>query len=367
MPDPSRPLIEKGRILAYRLFDVASEITLSKLTTPPSFGRVVERRAGAKFVNRPSVIQMPHFEFDFGRRDLLVNRRSFSCDTLIKVRDFGVISVVFAIEIPPHTPWEELVEIAAGLDKDHELDRLGESLCIEALARIHDALIGPTESKLSEEYVIYCIDEFAGAAHPLELIESVNAPALLWAECDYRLSDQSMRSARENTFQYAENDLAIVEWNAALVIDPSGSRDIPDVLEFALSHLLETRYYDELLTSRLRELYDQINVAKQRMFGGRFDRVYRESSVRFIEFTEFTERVENAFKVVGDFYLAKVYRAATREFRIQDWQTSVTRKIGMLGQVSSLLQGEVSTRKGHLLEIVIILLIFYEVLMAIFR
>ncbi|MGZ3682673.1 MAG: hypothetical protein ACXVCI_02415 [Bdellovibrionota bacterium] len=93
----------------------------------------------------------------------------------------------------------------------------------------------------------------------------------------------------------------------------------------------------------------------------------KTASTRYIEFSEFTERVENSLKVVGDFYLATVYRAATRRFRLNDWQQDITRKMNLLAQVSSLLQGEVNIRRSHWLEITVIVLILFEVVSALLK
>jgi len=46
--------------------------------------------------------------------------------------------------------------------------------------------------------------------------------------------------------------------------------------------------------------------------------VVRRVLRRFMELTEFTERVDNAIKSVGDFYLARVYLSAIRRFRVPD-------------------------------------------------
>ncbi len=174
------------------------------------------------------------------------------------------------------------------------------------------------------------------------------------------------QSSEESIYQYAENDLTIIDWNSAIVIEPSGSRDIPDILEFALTHLMEMRYYDDLLDIKLGSLYDDIQVKRHTIWVSKYDSLYKEASSRYIEFIEFLERVENSLKVVGDFYLAKVYRSATTEFRVKDWQESVTRKMNILAQVSNLLQGEMNVRRSHLLEIIIVLLIAYEIIAAIF-
>ena len=66
-----------------------------------------------------------------------------------------------------------------------------------------------------------------------------------------------------------------------------------------------------------------------------------ELSLTVIELTEFIERVENAIRIVGDVYLAKVYEAAVAQLRIGSWQAQVTRKLRLLSQTYELLKGEV--------------------------
>jgi uncharacterized Rmd1/YagE family protein len=71
--------------------------------------------------------------------------------------------------------------------------------------------------------------------------------------------------------------------------------------------------------------------------------------------------------VVGDFYLAEIFRAAVRRFRLADWQQSVTRKLNLFTRVAELLQSELNVWRGHLLEFVVILLIAFEIVSAILR
>jgi len=59
------------------------------------------------------------------------------------------------------------------------------------------------------------------------------------------------------------------------------------------------------------------------------------------EFSEFTGTSGELPEVVGDFYLAIVTAQPRRRFRLSDWQQDITRKMNLLAQVSSLLQGEV--------------------------
>ena len=86
--------------------------------------------------------------------------------------------------------------------------------------------------------------------------------------------------------------------------------------------------------------------------------------VTLLEMSEFIERVENSLKIIGDFYLARVYEAAVKQLRIPAWQASVTRKQQMLGRRLRLLKGEVDTDRSLTLEAMIVLLIVLELLLA---
>jgi uncharacterized Rmd1/YagE family protein len=79
------------------------------------------------------------------------------------------------------------------------------------------------------------------------------------------------------------------------------------------------------------------------------------------------ERLENAVKIIGDFYLARLYQAAVRRFRLPAWEESVLRKQKLLAEVNALLNDAADTRRGELLELTVILLILWEILYAVLR
>jgi hypothetical protein len=151
------------------------------------------------------------------------------------------------------------------------------------------------------------------------------------------------------------------------VVEPSGRKEVPEVIEFALTHLMEMRYYDHLLDQKLSTIYDAVEETRSKLFSTRFSSLSKEASALYIEFTEFVERVDNSLKVVGDFYLAKLFRTAGEEFRIPEWQGNVTRKMDLLAKVSEMLQGEVNVTRGLILEITIVFLILFEVVAAFFK
>ena len=76
------------------------------------------------------------------------------------------------------------------------------------------------------------------------------------------------------------------------------------------------------------------------------------------------ERLENAVKIVGDFYLARVYQAAVKRFRLASWEETVLRKQKLVAEVNDLTGDAADTNRSELLEMVVILLISYEVVAA---
>lgn len=359
--------IKKGTILIYRLFDIAEEINIPQVEAILQDNRGPDRFKVPKYIDRAIHLKKPPVTFGMGEETLTIQDRSFKVDVVIKVRDFGVISIIYQITIAPGTSWRELIDIAQRLEEGSEIDSLAQQQSREIAKTITSALKKPTDWPGFEDYIIYFIEEFENNLSIEDFKTKVDFAALMLAENQVRLSKEMKESLCETIYQYGENDLAIIEWNSAIVIEPGGSRDIPDILEFAVTHLMEMRYYDDLLDIKLNNLYEDIQRKRPSIWASKYDRLYEEASSRYIEFIEFLERVENSLKVVGDFYLAKIYRGATTQFRVKDWQDSVTRKMNILAQVSNLLQGEMNMRRSHLLEIIVVLLITYEIVSAIFK
>jgi hypothetical protein len=181
------------------------------------------------------------------------------------------------------------------------------------------------------------------------------------------LNPRESSDVTQHSFSYKENDLAVVDWNSAFVYEPSGSEDIPDILEICNAQLLELRYYDDLLDGHIRQIYDQVRQKRPdwlSLLRSPYRLLARRVWATLLEVSEFSERVENSLKIIGDFYLAKIYEAAVRRLRIPVWQSNVTRKQQMLAQVYQLLKGEVDTARSLTLEVTIVILIVGEILLA---
>ncbi|MBL7716137.1 MAG: hypothetical protein JNL01_11795 [Bdellovibrionales bacterium] len=365
------PLIQKGSIIIYRVFDVAGEINLVEVE------RIYRARSGGTRLsiarggrNSPIMRNAP-VRVELGETVFKLGLEQVKADVSVKIFDYGVLSLSYNLAIPPRTSFSQLISRAGLINGDlpgtEELDELAKKHAAEVLNTILAATKNPVMWSTFEDYALYFLESIEGIDKPSKWMKVGKIPELLLGEPIDPISTNSREGILEIANQYSENDLAVIDWNSAVVIEPTGQKDIPDVIEFALTHLLEFRFYDDLLDRRLASLYDAIEEKRNEVLKSSFAKLSRDANSKFLEFSEFLERIDNSLKVVGDFYLAVVFRAALRRFRIKDWQQSLTRKLNLMAQVSQLLQAEVNVYRSHILELIIIALILFEVIQAIAR
>lgn len=353
--------ILKGSLLVYRVFDVAEEVDLGRVEALLS--EPTARLRLTRSPRKPVVLRNAPVTVALGEQEIELSGKIVRTELQAKVWDYGVLSLMFTIPLAGCSR-EELQILADAVDECTHLDEIARKRAEELSRDLKQALKDPHSWESYEDYVIFFLEKLEGVSKAIDLIEEIRIPELLLAEGKEPLAPKTRELILEAALQYSDQDLVIIDWNSALVVEPSGLRDIPDVLEFAVTQLMEMRYYDELLDRRLGSLYDNIEKQKDRLLRNTFARLSREASMRYVEFSEFIERVDNSLKVVGDFYLATVFRHAARKLRIENWQQSITRKMGVLAQVSEILQGEVNTTRSLWLEAIVVGLIFFEILTA---
>ena len=354
--------IKKGKILVYRVYDIGAEIDLDKVEALFEDKKFKERFRLDRKHNMSLIISSSPVSVLLGPLEMKLFDKQVTAEVIAKVWHFGTVSLCFQIPIAEGTSWTELVKTASWIEKDDQMELLARSTSKQFQSDIKPAISIPSEWVMNEDYITYFIQELDGLDAPLATLpERVDIPALILAESKEVLSDSMKKGILENLHQYSKDDLVVVDWNSALVIEPNGSMDVPLVIEFALNQLLEMRYYDDLLDQRLNTLYNEVVGKKKGLFSNKYSQLAEEAGQIYLEISEFVENVENSFKAVGDFYLATIFRASSRRFRFNDWEKSVNEKLGNLAEVSKLLHSEVNESRNQMLEIIIVVLIAIEV------
>lgn len=354
--------IKKGKILVYRVFDIGSEIDLEKVEALFEDKKLKERFKIDRKHNMSLIISSSPVSVQLGSFDIKLVDKTVAAELVAKVWHFGTVSLCFQIPIAEGTSWQDLVKTASWIENDEEIEIFARTKASEFQQDIKHAIPILNQWAMNEDYVTYFIQELDGTTGPVSTFhEQLDIPSLILAESKEALSDSIKKSVLENCYQYSKDDLVVVDWNSALVIEPHGSMDVPLIIEFALNQLLEMRYYDDLLDQRLNTLYNAVVGRKKGLFSNKYSRLAEEAGQIYLEISEIVENVENSFKTVGDFYLATIFRASSKRFRFDDWKKSINEKLGNLAEVSKLLHSEVNESRNQTMEMIIVVLITIEV------
>jgi len=366
-----RHRIRQGTIRVYRLFDVADEIDLGRaqaLAAGPSARRSWEG------VHSSGAIEIPHppLHLDLGRRSLPLSSGARPATASLHLFDYGVASVLYKVPIPPGTTFDDLLPLSEELTvlPTPSLDAAARGEAEEVARALAPALLRPHRWEGLETFHVFLVEAFDEPLSAREVLARAPIARLLLGETSPTpLAEGEEADVLKHRFSYLADDLAVVDWNSAFLYEPSGVADIPDLLEFATAHLLELRYYDALLDRELHAIYDELGARRlgTGLFTRRHRRLQRRTAALLLELNEMIERLENAVKIVGDFYLARLYQSAVSRFRLPAWQQTVLRKQRLLAGVNELLGDAADTRRSELLELTIILLILWEILYAVFR
>jgi uncharacterized Rmd1/YagE family protein len=71
--------------------------------------------------------------------------------------------------------------------------------------------------------------------------------------------------------------------------------------------------------------------------------------------------VNNTLKLLGDQYLARVYRLVNKRFHLDEWDASIIRKLQTLESIYEKISDQATNRRMEVLEWVIIILIAVSV------
>jgi hypothetical protein len=361
--------IRNGSLLLYRVFDVGEEINLHAVENILKTGQGEKRVRLSPSKPEALIVKDAPIRVQLGNEQITLAGRTHSCEITATIWSYAAISIRYQVPLTDMS-WAELQRISQMLSEApssiSEVEKSG-IRCRELARAIESAITNPAISNQIEDYSIFLFEKIEGITTGQELLDNTDLPALMLGESRETLSNRARVHAFEGLFQYSETDLTLIGWDTAIVFESDGGTDVADVIEFALTHLLEFRVYDDLLDQRLAEVYNSVESSRRGLWRSPFEKIVTEANTRYLEFSEFTDRIDNSLKVVGDYYLATIFRGAARRFRIPDWQSSMERNTKVLAEVSTLLQGELNARKSHLLEAVVILLIFFEIVMAFVR
>ncbi|TAM76707.1 hypothetical protein EPN44_05160 [bacterium] len=360
------PPIRQGAVRAYFVFDVADTIDLQRLGRIAGEG--VERAPlQLRSVPSPAYIQFPTPPL----AARLPSTRVLGLPTLVraKIFDYGVLSI--RLSLPYEGSWVGFAELANRVRQSEEPVAVARRLLDEVLREIGGALDEPHEH-LVEDYFVYEVEAFESAVDAAALLD-VYGPALAGLLCGETqpLGEEEQREALRVRFSYFPSDVAVIQWDAAFIFDTrEGAEAIADILEFANTQLVELRTYDTRLDGELDEIYalDISRAHPARLLGRRRAADQRAARLRYllVDIRELADRASNALKIIGDAFYARLYRGIAGRLSLVEWQRQIDSKLASINEVYRFLTDQGQNARGEFLEVVIIVLIAVELVIALF-
>jgi len=360
--------IEKGTLHVVVAYDVGLSIDLDQC-----------RRSITDLTELASIrhkgVAPPFFQFDplplrvtQSIAPIALGRFRSSAQAELVVYDFGGVSVIY--EVPISGPLEELVELSCQLAASALFRDDARARVEHLMTFIEPSVTRPNIEDLTEEYSIFQVSSFEGGLRPEELAGAHGQvlARLLRAERD-PLSEQEVAEALGARVSFGLADVALIDWNAALLYD-SEPEDVLSVLEFANLQLLELRYLDLRLDRSLDRSYEIMGARRgltQLRLPGRTREELRRVAHFRIDGAILFEQVNNALKLIGDQYLARVYRAAAGRYRLAEWNAGIVRKLETIEDIYEKVHDHATEVRMEVLEWIIILLIALELCLPLLR
>jgi len=360
----------RGTLHAYVAFDWGEQIDLnlcSRLletepaqTSKPGLPRRRRTPLSIDYRPAPLVCMLPMASWDLqplGRVEAAVEVILF---------DFATLSL--SLRVPFELTANELTTLASELSTPGVLPRLGREILEPLFKSLQGAIRQPRWSELFEEYFVFQFHP-ENSLPPVELLLAQHGSwlaGLLRLENSPLAKDEIEESLKQR-MQYTPNDLLVVDWAAAVLVD-SDCEETLQVIQFANLQLLRYRYLDDLLdvemanTSRWASWPTPLG----RLLGEGPSRSLRELGALNIEASNLFERAGNVLKLVGDMYLARTYRLLATRFHLPAWEGSIKRNLEVIEDVYRVVADQAATVRGQMLEIIVILLIAMELFLFLF-
>lgn len=353
--------IASGWITAFFLYDVAEAIdlpTVDRLAGPTTSARMAARPSA------PAYIQYSHPPVSFDGHALDMGHVG-AWQVRFKAFDYGVVSIALTQPLPP--TWDRLLDEGLRHHDDPHLSAEAERLCRALVGRLEPALLRPRTDLLAEDYLVFAVTQLTDgeAADALLTAHGAAIAQLLRGERE-TLSAQEREEVLRHRLSYLTTDLVVPSWNAAFIYDTdSGARGILEIIEFANSQLLEFRYYDDLLDAELGRIYPRLQRPgwSHTWFGRRFTRAARQVHSLFIEVNELTDKTENALKIAGDVYAARLFTLVAARLDLDHWKGSVREKLKTLDDIYRFTVEQTAMARGEMLELAIVLILVLELVL----
>lgn len=343
-----------GHIYIFHAFDVGDDINLEKVealraikTVPLSLPKYF------KNYNAPLAIELPH------------PNESARCES-VKLHNFGAVSLTYKI------PFTGTLE---DLRKEfYEEFYQYQEQSVTDLKLIYKK-IEPyiTQPKFFHTRSSYNIIQVNPEPKSIDLAQFQKEFGSLIASTirfeTETLSEYQRNEILDSAIGYYRGNLVIVDTDTTFIYDDD-YQDLLAFIEFANLQQLELQYFDRLLDQKLNTIYESGGTQKIPLLAyfpfldNLTDPVATLGKLK-VDISVITERLEGSIKIAGDPYYSEFYDQLIKKLDIKIWQDSIERKLDIIKDVLIIYQHKTDVIRENILEILIVILIFIELVIGI--
>ena len=355
----------RGGLRILLFYDVAEALDLQRLRnllgsrgtpTQPEFSRRTPEYV--RFEQVPIVEPVQPLALADGER--------LACS--LKYYAYGVVRA--QLEVPFDCDWDELLPQASRWMNIAPVEPLMRELVRQHLTRLEAAVVKPSPDWLQEDYLVIELqnirDEHGAAPTASELVSdhAGQIVQLLRGET-VPLAARATEETLQASASYYASDLVVVGSSAALVYDrPEDAAATIQILEYAQTQLLEFRYYDNLMTRVLAEVYSALDRKRNILLSRQtLTRDANRLNTIRLDVMELTERIDNAIKFVSDIFYARVYRLAASRAGVPDYRALVEQKLRTAGELYDVMVNQFNEARTFVIEVLIALLCLLDVIL----
>lgn len=347
----------RGNMVFLRLYDICDEIHLPEvreiLHIQPAGREPSFKHPAPEYVRfeQPPVVEALE-EVILAQGERLRGR--------IKYYDYGV--AVVELEMAFAGGWQQLIDLSSRHASGFEVERHASQIAHQRVSRVAQALFRPYQNWLTEDYFIVHAVEVDGNPSAAEIfrLHQRQIAQIIRGE-NHPLSESESNEVLQSALSYYPNDLVVIGWNGAFLYDTvAGGETTIQLLEYANSQLLEFRYYDEVLTRRLRQVYQSLNRRTGLMARWRFAGAAARLYTLLLDVTELTERADTSIKFVSDMFSARLYRLAATKVGVPDYKELVVRKLRTAESLYRFMVDQFNQGRAFALELLVVVILIIE-------
>jgi hypothetical protein len=353
--------ITKGTCFALFAYNIGLSINLTdaerRILAGAERGRLRHKtRAPQYFEYRPAPLRLVQEGSVFS-----ISHYQASPTVEVMVYDFGAVTITY--RFPIDGPFKQLLELSESLYENERLLNESRARVEQLVLALGPAIERPAIAEDVEDYIMFSIESSVPEAPPLWTSHETDLAQILRAERT-PFSEQEVADALSCRISFGQEDAAIIDWHSAVLFGREMD-DVRAVLEFANVELLEMRILDEQLDRALDEGYEALS-RKPRLLSGSHEKDLTHIAQLQVDSALIFERVTNTLKLLGDQYLARVYRLVSQRFHLEAWDASILRKLQTLESIYGKMSDRAGTRRMEVLEWIIIALITLSIAVSLF-